>query len=240
MLLDVVNLSACYGSVQVLDKVSLSVENGEIVTLIGPNGAGKSTVLRAICGLMNAYKGRISSGEINFLNSSIKDVPTYELAKKGLSLVPQGRKIFPSMTVKENLEIGAYLINDRKLINANLEQIYFLLPLLKEKKNRKAGLLSGGEQQMLAVGRGLMLNPKILLLDEPSMGLSPNYIEMIFNKIEEINKKGTSILLVEQNAQIALEHAHRAYVFQIGEIAMQGKAGDLLQNDQVKKIYLGQ
>jgi branched-chain amino acid transport system ATP-binding protein len=242
-LLQVKNLTVYYESVLALDNVSISVNEGEIVALIGPNGAGKSTTLKAICGLLVPQ-----SGEILFEGEKINGKQPYQLVEKGLCLVPEGRKVFYSMTVLENLEMGAYTLGNgfmsfwgrNPLIEERIERVFELFPVLKERRKQRAGTLSSGEQQMLAIGRALMLKPKLLLLDEPSLGLSPNYVEIIFDKIKEINKEGVTILLVEQNVRVALEYADRGYVFEIGRIAFEDKADNLLENDIIKKTFLGE
>lgn len=234
-ILQVQNLTVYYDSILALDNISLSVYEREIVAMIGPNGAGKSTALKAICGIVRA-----ASGKILFEGENICDSQPYQLVKKGLCLVPEGRRIFTSMTVLENLEIGAYLRNDKKTIQEDINKVFSLFPVLKERYKQRAGTLSSGEQQMLAIGRALMLKPKLLLLDEPSLGLSPNYVNIVFEKIKEINKDGTTILLVEQNARMALEYAHRGYVFEIGRIAFEDKTKNLLENEEVKKSFLGE
>lgn len=240
MLLEVKDLTVYYGSVQALNNVSLSVNEGEIVAMIGPNGAGKSTALKAMCGLLKATGGEITKGEVLFSGESIKNIPPHDLVKKGISLVPEGRRVFSSMTVTENLEMGGYTRNDKKTTRVSLDRIFDLFPVLNKRRKQKAGTLSGGEQQMLAIGRALMLQPMLLLLDEPSLGLSPNYVVTVFEKLEETNKIGTTILLVEQNARIALEYADRGYVFKIGEIFLEGTGEDLLRNDEIKKSFLGE
>jgi len=232
--LEVKNITVYYGSVLALANVSINVNEGEIVAMIGPNGAGKSTALKAICGLLSPQ-----SGDILFLGEKINGKQPYQLVKKGLCLVPEGRRVFSSMTVLENLEMGAYTINDRKALGDNLEKVLALFPVLKERQKQRAGTLSSGEQQMLAIGRALMLRPKLLLLDEPSLGLSPNYVEIVFEKIKEINREGTTILVVEQNARTALEYADRGYVFEIGRVAFEDKAANLLENDKIREVYLG-
>ena len=242
-LLQVKNLTVYYESVLALDNVSISVNEGEIVALIGPNGAGKSTTLKAICGLLVPQ-----SGEILFEGERINGKQPYQLVEKGLCLVPEGRKVFYSMTVLENLEMGAYTLGNgfmsfwgkNPLIEERIERVFELFPILKERRKQRAGTLSSGEQQMLAIGRALMLKPKLLLLDEPSLGLSPNYVEIIFDKIKEINKEGVTILLVEQNVRVALEYADRGYVFEIGRIAFEDKADNLLEKDIIKKTFLGE
>lgn len=235
MLLEVRDLTVHYGAVKALDNISLEVAEGEIVAMIGPNGAGKSTALNAISGLIKS-----TSGVIDFQGQSIKNLPNYDLVKKGVTLVPERRRVFTSMSVIENLEMGAYIRNDKILIKEDIKEVFKLFPSLKERQSQRAGTLSGGEQQMLAMGRALMLNPKLLLLDEPSLGLSPNYIDAVFERISEINKHGTTILMVEQNARMALEFADRGYVFKIGKIFLEDKAENLLKNEEIKKAFLGE
>jgi len=233
-LLDVRNLSVYYGVVRALENVSFYIEIGEIVTLIGPNGAGKSTALKAICGLV-----AVNSGEIKFRDDYIRGSTPDALVKKGLSLVPEGRRIFPTMTVLENLEMGAYTRIDKSSVKESIEKTLTLFPRLKERTKQKAGTLSGGEQQMLAIGRALMLKPLLLLLDEPSLGLSPNYVEIVFDKLLEINQNGTSILLVEQNAQMALQTCHRGYVFNVWFIEIEGEREKLIKDENIKRVFLG-
>ncbi len=235
-ILEIANLSVNYGTVRALENVSFYVNEGEIVAMIGPNGAGKSTALKAICGLIP-----IHPGEIKYQGKPIKGMTPDKLVKKGLSLVPEGRHIFPTMTVLENLEMGAYTIpqKEKLLIRERIENVFQLFPILRERKNQKAGTLSTGEQQMLAIGRALMLKPSLLLLDEPSSGLSPNYIEIVFEKLKQINKAGTSILLVEQNVSKALEICHRGYVFDIGTIALDGSRESLIKDERIRKILVG-
>jgi len=235
VLLEVRDLTVHYGAVKALDNISLEVAEGEIVAMIGPNGAGKSTALNAISGLIKS-----TSGVIDFQGQSIKNLPNYDLVKKGVTLVPERRRVFTSMSVIENLEMGAYIRNDKMLITEDIKEVFKLFPSLKERQSQRAGTLSGGEQQMLAMGRALMLNPKLLLLDEPSLGLSPNYIDAVFERISEINKHGTTILMVEQNARMALEFADRGYVFKIGKIFLEDKAENLLKNEEIKKAFLGE
>ena len=235
MLLEVKNLTVYYDAVLALDGVSFHIEEGEIVAIIGPNGAGKSTSLKAICGLVKP-----KAGEILFRGESINGKEPYQLVGKGICLVPEGRRVFPSMTVLENLEMGAFTRKDKKDIHKDIEKVFYLFPILKERRGQRAGTLSSGEQQMLAIGRALMMRPKLLLLDEPSLGLSPNYVEILFEKIKEINKSGTTILLVEQNARMALEYADRGYVFELGRIAFEDRAHRLLENDTIRKAFLGE
>jgi len=239
LLLEVKNLTARYGAVTALKEISFDVNEGEIVAMIGPNGAGKSTALKAVSGVLEATDGTIESGDILFESKSIKGLRTDELVAKGICLVPEGRRVFPTMTVLENLEMGAYKRKDKTAVSQDIHMVLALFPQLKERVKQKAGTLSTGEQQMLAMGRALMLKPKLLLADEPSLGLSPNFVELVFDKLVEINKKGTTILLVEQNASEALKIAHRAYVFSIGEIVMKDTGENLLRNEEVKKAFLG-
>ena len=234
MLLEVKNLTVYYDAVLALENISLTVSEGEIVAMIGPNGAGKSTALKAICGLLEPR-----SGEVLFQGENINSNQPYQLVKKGLCLVPEGRRVFSSMTVLENLEMGAFIRNDKEAVQDDMDKIFSLFSVLKKRQKQKAGTLSSGEQQMLAIGRALMLKPKLLLLDEPSLGLSPNYVDMVFERIKEINSDGTAILIVEQNARMALEYADRGYVFEIGKIAFKDKAKNLLENDEVRKSFLG-
>jgi len=239
VLLEVMNLTARYGAVVALKHVSFEVGEGEIVAMIGPNGAGKSTALNAVSGVLEAGDGTIDAGEIRFRGKSIRGLRTDQLVGEGISLVPEGRRVFPTMTVLENLEMGAFKRKDKAAIQEDIDSVLDLLPQLKNRIKQKAGTLSTGEQQMLAMGRALMLRPKLLLADEPSLGLSPNYLELVFDKLVEINKNGTSILLVEQNASEALEIAHRGYVFSIGEIVLKDSGENLLNDDKVKKAFLG-
>ncbi len=239
MLLEVKDLTVRYGAVVALKNVSFCVGEGEIVAMIGPNGAGKSTALKAVSGVLEATNGTIQHGEISFEGQSIHGLKPYELVKKGIVLVPESRHVFPTMTVLENLEMGAYTRRDKAGISNDMDIVFHLFPRLKERLGQKAGILSTGEQQMLALGRALMLKPKLLLADEPSLGLSPNHVELIFDNLAEINKKGTGILVVEQNASEALRIAHRAYVFNIGEISLSGPAKELSDNPSVRKVFLG-
>ena len=233
-MLKIENLEVAYGNIKAIKGISLEVNQGEIVTLIGSNGAGKSTTLRAISGILKPR-----SGSITFNGERIDGVEGHEIVAKGICQSPEGRRIFPKMTVDENLDLGAFLRNDRKEIANDRQRVLELFPRLQERIDQKAGTMSGGEQQMLAVGRALMGSPKLLLLDEPSMGLAPVLVEMIFETIEKINKQGTTILLVEQNALAALNVADRAYVLESGSIKMSGNAKDLISNDEVTKAYLG-
>ena len=234
MILSVENINVHYGAIQALRGVSFNLNEGEIVTLIGANGAGKSTSLNTISGLL-----RPTIGSITYLGEDITRVAPPEIVKRGLIQVPEGRKIFASMTVWENLEMGAYLNSNTKEVDALIDSAFERFPRLKERRNQKGGTLSGGEQQMLAIARGLMAKPRVLLLDEPSMGLSPIMVEQIFDTIREINQSGTSILLVEQNALMALSIADRGYVLDTGRVALEGSANDLLHNPVVINAYLG-
>lgn len=237
-LLDVRDLTVYYGTVLALDSVSLHVEEGEIVAVIGPNGAGKSTALNAISGVVPLI-GK-SSGQITFERQEINNLQPYQLVKKGICLVPECRRVFNTMSVLENLQMGAYTLGDRKKVGKALRRIFNLFPRLKERQHQRAETLSSGEQQMLAVGRALMLEPKLLLVDEPSIGLSPNYVQLVFEKLKEINKNGTAILLVEQNASMALKYSERGYVFDLGKIALAGPSKDLLENKKVGDLFLGE
>jgi len=238
-ILEVEDLTVYYGTVCALNKVSLFINEGEIVALIGPNGAGKSTALKAICGLLRPFNGEIRSGEIMYLGRSIKGLMPHQLVKMGLSLVPEGRRIFRSMTVRENLEMGAFIANKKREIGERLKRVFELFPILNGRQGQRAGTLSSGEQQMLVMGRALMLRPRLLLLDEPSLGLSPNYVELVFKKISEINSEGTSLIIVEQNALAALEVAHRAYLFEGGRVVKEGSREEFLKTDMVKMAILG-
>jgi branched-chain amino acid transport system ATP-binding protein len=232
--LQVENLNVYYGAIHALQGVSFNVDEGEIVTLIGANGAGKSTTLRTVSGLL-----RSRTGSITFKGEDIANMPAEKIVQTGISHVPEGRKIFAPLSVRENLMMGAYTRNDQAEIQQTLARVYQSFPRLKERASQYGGTLSGGEQQMLATARGLMSKPTLILLDEPSMGLSPILVEEIFRIIVEINKQGTSILLVEQNAQMALSIAHRAYVLETGRIVLAGKAKEIAENPQVKTAYLG-
>jgi len=224
-----------YGRIEALKGISLEVHEGEIVTLIGSNGAGKSTTLRSINGLNSPREG-----SIEFQGTAITDRPAHEIVKMGIAQAPEGRRLFPRMSVVENLEMGAYQRSNRVEIRADLDRVYGLFPRLAERRTQRAGTLSGGEQQMVAIGRALMARPKLLMLDEPSMGLAPIFVEKIFEIVREINEQGTPILLVEQNALMALDAANRGYVLETGHIALEGPASELRDNEQVRKTYLGE
>ena len=232
-LLEVDGIETYYGHIQALKGVSLTVEEGEIVTLIGSNGAGKSTTLRSISGLTPPRVG-----SIRFKGKPIGETPPQEIVQRGISLSPEGRKIFPRMSVRENLDLGAYLRRDAD-IQSDLDRVFDLFPRLKEREKQKAGTMSGGEQQMLAMGRALMARPQMLLLDEPSMGLAPVLVERIYETVEEINKQGTTILLVEQNANFALGVSNRAYVLEVGTITLSDDSEKLRENSEVQRAYLG-
>jgi branched-chain amino acid transport system ATP-binding protein len=234
-MLKVTNLNLFYNSIHALKDISLVINQGEVVTLIGANGAGKTSTLRALSRLEN-----IKSGEITFKGSNINNVAPNTLPRLGLVHVPEGRKIFANMTVAENLDLGAYTRRDKKEIKEDYEKILTIFPRLKERRKQLGGTLSGGEQQMLAIGRAMMTKPQLLLLDEPSMGLAPIIVQEIFNIIKEINSLGTTVLLVEQNAHMALSIAHRAYVLETGKIVLEGVASDLLNDEKVKAAYLGE
>lgn len=234
IMLKIDNIHVYYGAIHALKGVSLEVKAGEIVTLIGANGAGKSTTLRTVSGLLAP-----KSGSISFLGENIAGMPAHEIVKHGISQVPEGRRIFAEMSVQENLEMGAFTRKDKAGVEKDFEIVYNRFPRLKERRKQQAGTLSGGEQQMLAMGRALMSRPKLLLLDEPSMGLAPLLIKEIFSIIEDINHEGTTVLLVEQNANMALSIAHRAYVMETGRITLQGAAKELAASEDVRKAYLG-
>jgi branched-chain amino acid transport system ATP-binding protein len=233
-MLEVNKINVFYGAIHAIKEISFQVNQGEIVTLIGANGAGKSTTLKAISGLVRPKTGAIIYNGINLTEKAAHDI-----VKQGISQVPEGRRIFANMSVRENLAMGAYQRSDRAEIAEDIEHVYDLFPRLRERQNQLAGTLSGGEQQMLATGRGLMSRPKLLLLDEPSMGLAPLLVKEIFEIIKEINREGTTILLVEQNANMALSIAHRAYVLETGKVVLEGPAKELAQNEEVRKAYLG-
>jgi branched-chain amino acid transport system ATP-binding protein len=234
-LLEIRNLSVFYDAIQALRGISVNVPKGSIVCLIGANGAGKSTVLRSISGTKKP-----NGGEIFFNGQALTGLEPHTLVKMGIVQCPEGRGVFPNLTVEENLDLGAYVRHDQAGIQRDLDRVYSLFPRLKERHQQMAGTLSGGEQQMLAIGRALMAKPLLLLLDEPSLGLAPQVIELIFETIEKINREGTTILLVEQNAQLALESSHTAYVLETGEILLEGEASRVLEDPRVKQAYLGE
>lgn len=233
-MLHVNDINVYYGNIQALKGISLEINQGEIVTLIGANGAGKSTLLKTISGLLKPKQG-----DILFNGSSIAGKPAQTIVKRGISHVPEGRRVFANMSIEENLELGAYLRKDKAGIKQDFEKVYHLFPRLLERRKQQAGTLSGGEQQMLAMGRALMAKPDLLLLDEPSMGLAPLLVKQIFSIVQEINNTGTTILLVEQNANLALSIADRAYVVETGRIVLSGQADELTASEEVKKAYLG-
>jgi branched-chain amino acid transport system ATP-binding protein len=234
-LLEIDNIHSYYGHIHALKGISVEVNEGEIVTLIGSNGAGKSTALRTISGMMHPKKGKIL-----FQGNDISRQEPHQIVHKGMVHVPEGRGIFPTLTVKENLEMGAFIISDSRVVEERMEYGFTLFPRLKERIDQYGGTLSGGEQQMLAIARGLMMDPQLLMLDEPSMGLAPILVELIFDIIKELNdNRGTTILLVEQNALMALSIAHRGYVMQTGEITVSDTAANLRDNEEVQKAYLG-
>ncbi|MCS7178616.1 MAG: ABC transporter ATP-binding protein [Anaerolineae bacterium] len=234
-LLRVENLHTYYGHVHALKGIDLEVEEGEIVTLIGANGAGKSTTLRTISGLVRPREGRIE-----FNGHVLNQMPAHKIVQLGICHVPEGRRIFTTLTVMENLMMGAYTLRDKGTIRENLRRVFDLFPRLAERKNQLGGTLSGGEQQMLTIGRALMSQPRLLLLDEPSLGLAPMLVRAIFETIREINARGTTILLVEQNARAALKIAHRAYVLETGRVVLAGPAQELMRDERVRKAYLGE
>ncbi|MEA4954031.1 MAG: ABC transporter ATP-binding protein [Pseudoflavonifractor sp.] len=232
-MLKIEGLHTYYGNIHALKGIDMDIEDGEIVSLIGSNGAGKSTTLNTIAGLIHATQGKIT-----FQDKDITNVPAYKLVDQGMSLSPEGREVFAALTIQENLQLGAFSKKDKGAIQASFQRVYDLFPRLKERINQQAGTLSGGEQQMLAIGRALMSEPKLLLLDEPSLGLAPNIVQQIFGLITDINKQGTTILLIEQNANMALSVSNRAYVLETGRITMSGDAHELADDPRVKKAYL--
>ncbi|HEY2327977.1 MAG TPA: ABC transporter ATP-binding protein [Gaiellaceae bacterium] len=234
-MLEVEGIHTYYGAIQALKGISLTVSDGEIVTLLGANGAGKTTTLRSINGL-----NRPRQGTIKFQGRDITTTPAHDIVKRGIAQSPEGRRLFPRMTVVENLEMGAFQRSDKDGIKEDMDRVFELFPRLHERRTQKAGTMSGGEQQMCAIGRALMARPKLLLLDEPSLGLAPIFVERIFDIIREINQQGTSILLVEQNALMALDAADRGYVLETGTIVLADKAAALRTNEQVRKTYLGE
>ena len=233
-MLEVKNLSVHYGMIQAVRNVNFKVNEGEIVSLIGANGAGKSTILKTLSGLIHP-----SEGEIVYLGENIASTSAKKIVEKGLVQVPEGRHVFPGLTVKENLELGAFLRKDKEEIQKDMEAVFERFPILKERKDQDAQTLSGGEQQMLAMGRALMSRPKLLLLDEPSMGLAPIFIREIFKIIQEIQKTGTTVLLIAQNAKMALSISNRAYVLETGSVVLSGTGQELLESDEIQKAYLG-
>jgi branched-chain amino acid transport system ATP-binding protein len=235
MLLELNNVKTYYGNIRALKGISIQVAEGEIVCLIGGNGAGKSTTLMTISGVLTPV-----DGDVRYQGQSIVSVRPDNIVQMGICQVPEGRMIFPLLTVMENLDLGAYLRKDKAGIKEDVDRVFRLFPVLRERSNQAGGTLSGGEQQMLAIGRALMARPKLLLLDEPSLGLAPILVDAIFDIIRQINQQGTTILLVEQNAQLALQFSHRGYVIETGEIALADTSAELLKNEQVKKAYLGE
>ena len=234
-MLEVKNLEVYYGVIQAIKGISFHVEEGEVIALIGANGAGKTTTLQTITGMLNA-----KAGSIQFEGTELTKIPGHKIVSMGMAHVPEGRRVFAQLSVLENLKLGAYTRKDKTEIEESLKRVYKSFPRLEERKNQLAGTLSGGEQQMLAMGRALMSRPRIILMDEPSMGLSPIFVEEIFNIIKEISAEGTTVLLVEQNAKKALSIADRAYVLETGKIVLEGNAKDLLNDESIKKAYLGE
>lgn len=234
-MLEVKNLAVAYGGIRAIKGIDVTIAKGELVCLIGANGAGKSTMLKAICGLLP-----ITQGSVLYQGCDLIGMPTYDIVKQGIALVPEGRGVFSRLSVAENLEMGAYTRHDRAVIKQDINEIYVLFPRLYERRSQNAGTLSGGEQQMLVMGRAMMSRPKLLLLDEPSMGLAPIMVQKIFETIQGIATQGVTIFLVEQNAKLALEISHRGYVMESGLVTLQGESHDLLSNPQVQHAYLGE
>lgn len=233
-MLEIKNLTANYGGPEIIKGINISIQEGEIVTIIGPNGAGKSTVLKSIFGFT-----QISNGSIKYFDEELKGVKTDKIIQRGICYVPQGRTVFPSLTVEENLEMGAFIHSDKKTIQKDLHYVYEKFPKLYDRRHQKTKTMSGGEQQMVSIGRALMLQPQLLLLDEPSIGLAPKIVTEVFEKCQEIKASGTAILMVEQNANIALEYSDRGYVLELGENRIEGTGKELIKNKQVGELYLG-
>jgi len=233
-MLTIKNLTAGYGGPNILHDINISINEGEIVTIIGPNGAGKSTILKSIFGMTE-----IEKGSIHYFDEDLTNLPTSEIIERGICFVPQGRTVFPSLTVEENLEMGAFIRNDKKVVKKDLHEVYEKFPRLYERRHQVAKTLSGGEQQMVSLGRALMLQPRLLLLDEPSIGLAPQIVAEVFEKCQEIKAGGTAILMVEQNATLALEYSDRGYVLELGKNRLEGTGKQLLANQQVGELYLG-
>lgn len=234
MMLEIQNIDAGYGEIQIVTDVSMNIDNNEIVGLVGANGAGKSTIIKAISGMLP-----VSSGSIVFEGKHIENTITHKIITNGIALVPEGRRVFPYMTVLENLELGAYIENDKKKVQENMEWVFGLFPILDERKTQMAGTFSGGEQQMLTIGRALMSKPKFLMMDEPSLGLAPVIVDDVFRTVEVLHNEGVTILLVEQNVRKSLEIADRGYVLENGRIVLSGETTGLLEDENVKKAYLG-
>ena len=234
MMIELNSINAGYGQIQIVRDVTMDIDNNEIVALVGANGAGKSTIIKAISGLVS-----VSSGSIVFEGKRIENMPAHKIITNGISLVPEGRRLFPYMTVQENLELGAYVENNRKKVQENMEWVFGLFPILQERRTQLAGTFSGGEQQMLTIGRALMSKPKFLMMDEPSLGLSPMIVDGVFKTVEVLQNEGVTILLVEQNVRKSLEIANRGYVLEHGRIVLSGEAEKLLEDENVKKAYLG-
>jgi len=234
VMIELKNINAGYGQVQIVRDVSMNIDNNEIVALVGANGAGKSTIIKTISGLLP-----VSSGSIIFEGKRIENMPAHKIITNGIALVPEGRRLFPYMTVQENLELGAYVENNQKKVQENMEWVFGLFPILQERRAQLAGTFSGGEQQMLTIGRALMSKPKFLMMDEPSLGLSPMIVDEVFKTVEVLQNEGVTILLVEQNVRKSLEIANRGYVLEHGRIVLSGEAKELLEDENVKKAYLG-
>ena len=233
-MLEIENVSAAYGMIQILWDVSFKIKEKEIVSIIGPNGAGKTSLVKTIMGLLPA-----KSGAIRFKGENIENLPTYEIVKKGVTMIPEGREIFPRMTVEENMLLGAYMINDKHQVKESKERIYQIFPVLRKKEKALAQNLSGGEQQMLVIGRSMMSNPELLILDEPSLGLAPIIVAKVLDTLRQINEEGVAVLLVEQNIRDSLNIADRGYVLEEGKIIIEGEGRKLLSNDHIKEVYLG-
>lgn len=238
-MLDVRGLSVRYGQVEALTGADFRIDKGEIVALLGPNGAGKSSALKAVSGVLDYYNGRVASGTVEFDCRNVTGLPAHKLISRGMAVLAEGRRVFHRLTVRENLEMGGYLIRNRKELTQRVGDIFALFPKLKERSKQQAGTLSGGEQQMLVLGRALITKPRILLADEPSVGLSPNFVENIFEKLVEIARSGVAVLMAEQNARMALQVSDRAYVFGIGRIEIEGSSETLRQSDEIRSTFFG-
>lgn len=238
-MLKIEQLQIKYGNIHAIKGVNLEIKEGESVALLGANGAGKSTILRAITGIIQLYNGTISHGKIHFKGKLLNNIPADKIVKMGLSCVPEGRELFAKLTVLENLRMGAFIVKESKLIGKRLDEVYELFPIIADRKNQIAGTLSGGEQQMLSIGRSLMTDPQLLLLDEPSLGLAPILVERVFEACEKLKKKGTTIFLIEQNANVALNFVDRGYILETGLIKIEGSSESLKNDVNVKKAYLG-
>ncbi len=238
MLLEVKDITVWYGTLKALDGVSFYVDRGEMVAIVGPNGAGKSTALRTVVGILKDYGGMLEKGDIIFKGKSIRNTPPYELVRLGISYVPQGRRVFPSLTVEENLDIGGYTLDNGRIVKERMRKVFEIFPILEERRKQRAGTLSGGEQQILAIARALMIKPELLILDEPLLGLSPNYIKEVMEKLKQIKEEGIGVLVVEHNIKTILKYADRIYVLKMGRIAFEGSVSKFMEeNKNIDEIF---